>query len=450
MKKGIIKSLRLALSAGIISGTMINCSSDDISENNGGTPGSDNNRWITIAGSLQGTVPGDGNGGMIIYSLSEEDAKNPEKEISIFDNGFIVPSQRTSRLYTSTDGNTLYALPYTGDNGGLFSRYKIGGGANFVQEGTSVNIAPYVTNAPRWGKLYDNDRTGIANNISGVTNKYDNNVYQYTRGTATTVAIDLQNPQIKTNVSFEVPLTSAEEVLGHYIFRMDSPALNRAGNKLYIGTWMRKINPATGQVDNTTYAKLGSKTIILDYPSLTNPKVITSTISHGDTSGYRSLNSFLSDDGNVYQATSRDQDGGHILKINQSNEYDDSYVFNLDTALGVQGVTVETWKYAGNGIAYLMYSHNGAAVSTLTNNPQSYLARIDLNAKTAVQVDLPYDVDMYFFQHQGILAHGGKVYVAISPVGKDGNIYVIDRNTGTVTKGAKLKNRAGAQFIGAF
>ncbi len=451
MKKEFVKILKSTVMVGILAGTIYSCSSDDNApEVIIGEPGTENNRWITVAGSFQGTTPGDGNGGMVVYAISEEDAINPEKEFNIFETGFLVPSQRTSRVYTSTDGNTLYAIPYTGDNGGIFSRYSINGGANYAQEGNPVNIAQYATNSPRWGKLYDNDQTGVANNIASVTNSYDGDVFQYTRGTATTVAIDLQNPRIKANSSFQIPLTQQEEVLGHYIWRMDSPTLNKAGDKLYIGTWMRKTDPATGQVDANSFQRLGSKTVILDYPSLTNPTVITSTVSHGDTSGYRSLNSFLSDDGNVYQATSRDQSGGHILKIDQNNQYDNSYVFNLDTALGLTGVSVENWKYVGDGIAYLMYTHENAAVSSLTNQSQSYLARVNLYNRTASTVSLPYDVDMYFFQHQGILVKGDNVYIPMSPIGKDGNIYVINRNTGVVTTGAKLKNAAGAQFVGAF
>lgn len=429
-------------------GAIASCS--DSSENFETPTESANGRWVTLAGTKQGTTAGDGNGGMVVYSISEEDAKNPNKEFSIFENGYVLPSQRTARVYASTDGNILYNIPYTGDNGGLFNRYKINGGANYSQDGGTVNIAQYATNSPRWGKLYDKDQTGVANNVAAFKQN-EGSVYQYTRGTATTVAIDLQNPKIKTNVAQVIPLSPEEEVLGHHIWRMDSPTLNRAGDKLYIGTWMRKMNPATGEVDNTAYTRIGSKTVVLDYPSLKNPKVITSTLGFGDTAGYRSLNSFLSDDGNVYQATSRDSKGGHILKINQNNEYDNSYDLNLDKALGLQGVAVENWRYVGNGIAYIMYTHQNATVSTLTNSKQSFVARVDLNARTANRVEgLPYDVDMYFFQYQGILVHGDNIYLPVSAIGKDGNIYIINKNTGTVTKGAKLKNAAGAQFIGAF
>ena len=45
---------------------------------------------------------------------------------------------------------------------------------------------------------------------------------------------------------------------------------------------------------------------------------------------------------------------------------------------------------------------------------------------------------------------GNELYLAVTPVGKDGNIYVIDIPTGAVTKGAKLVNKAGNHYIGVF
>ncbi|NMB05682.1 MAG: hypothetical protein GX976_04830, partial [Bacteroidales bacterium] len=81
---------------------------------------------------------------------------------------------------------------------------------------------------------------------------------------------------------------------------------------------------------------------------------------------------------------------------------------------------------------------------------QSFLARVDLTARTARQVELPYDPDLYFFQYQGFLVNGDEVYVAVTPVGKDGHIYILNSRTGTVTKGARLINKAGNHYIGVY
>lgn len=429
------------------------CSDDDNAGGGTTEPPITEGRYITVAGAVMGTTdptPGDGNGGTIVYAISKENAKDPSKTYDVFENGFAVPSNRTARLQSSQDGSTLFNIAYTGTNGGEFSKYTVNGGQNFSPTGGVVNISQYAGTSPRWVKLYDGDKTGVAVNVTSptvVTNA--DGSYEHTRGTATVLALDLVNSLIAQTKSYKIPLTSAEEAQGHHIFRLDAPVLNDAGNKLIIGTWMRKTNPETG-TNESTFTRLGAKSVVVDYPSLENPTVITSTVGFGDTSGYRSFNSFVGDDGNIYQATQREASGSHILRINSSNQYDNSYVFNLDTALGLSGTYIENWKYAGNGKAVVAYTHSGSAVSALSGQSQSFLALVDLNAKTAQPLDLPYNSDMYFFQYQGYVVDGFDVYVTAAPVGQDGRIYIINSATGVVTTGAKLTNKPGNHFIGAF
>lgn len=422
--------------------TLSSCAKVDSSENV--DPITNQDRWITVAGALMSTAPGDGNGGTMVYSVSKEDARNPNVSINVYDKGFPVKSTRTARLQSSEDGNTLFNIAYSGDNGGEFARYKVNGAGSFTQQDVTVNISQYATTTPRWSKLYDGDKTGVALNVTGIAanNATDKTKsFQYYRGVATVLSLDLQNVLINSYKQYQIPLATAEELNGHCIFRLDAPVLNKAQNKLILGTWMRKYNPATGLTEST-FDRLGSKSVIVDYPSLENPKVITSTVGFGDNSGYRSPNAFVATDGNIYQATQRDSKGSHILRITQNNEYDNSYVFSLDAALGVKGVYIDCWKYAGNGIAYALYTHDGTT--------QGYIARLDLNAKTATKIDITYDADLNFGQYQGVLVSGDEVFVAVTPVGKDGNIYIFNKKTGTVTKGATLVNKAGNHYIGIF
>lgn len=422
--------------------TLSSCTKVDSSENV--DPITNQDRWITVAGALMSTAPGDGNGGTMVYSVSKEDARNPNVSINVYDKGFPVKSTRTARLQSSEDGNTLFNIAYSGDNGGEFARYKVNGAGSFTQQDVTVNISQYATTTPRWSKLYDGDKTGVALNVTGIAanNATDKTKsFQYYRGIATVLSLDLQNVLINGYKQYQIPLATTEELNGHCIFRLDAPVLNKAQNKLILGTWMRKYNPATGLTEST-FDRLGSKSVIVDYPSLENPKVITSTVGFGDNSGYRSPNAFVATDGNIYQATQRDSKGSHILRINQNNEYNNSYVFSLDAALGVKGVYVDCWKYAGNGIAYALYTHDGTT--------QGYIARLDLNAKTATKIDITYDTDLNFGQYQGVLVSGDEVFVAVTPVGKDGNIYIFNKKTGTVTKGATLVNKAGNHYIGVF
>ena len=442
MKKKILKFFVFGILATAIGFTACDDRDDPTPD-----PDPTTERWITVAGALMGTAEGDGNGGTMVYSVSKDNARNPDYSIRVYDDGYPVKSNRTARLQSSEDGNTLFNIAYTGDNGGEFSRYAVNGGSNFVQEDVSVNISQYASTSPRWVKLFDGDKTGIAVNVANIA---ANNAleasrpFEYYRGTATVLALDLQKVEITGYKQYEIPLTTAEEALGHCIFRLDAPVLNKAANKLIIGTWMRKYNPATGAIE-TDFTRLGTKSVVVDYPSLENPRVITSTIAHGDCSGYRSFNSFLADDGAVYQATQRESEGvgSYILKINSSNEYDNSYVFSLDAALGVSNVYVDCWRYAGNGKAVILYTHGGSS--------QGYVAYVDLNAKTAVKITaVAYDESLNFGQYQGLLVSDDEVYIAVTPTGKDGNIYIVDSKTGAVTKGAKLVNKAGNHYIGIF
>ena len=435
-------------------GLMTACSSDDNtveteteSETETETEVEEESRWITVAAAKMGDTPGDGNGGTLIYAVSSEDAKDPTMSIAPFDNGFIAPSNRTARLQSSEDGNTIYNISYAGDTGGNYTKYTVEGGQTFTPTGSEVSIAPYVGTAPRWIKLFDGDQTGAAVYVSTENEFDEDDNYTRTDATIGVVTLDLVNSSIKEFQEHSVTLSAEEEADGYYISRIDMPVLNAAGDKLYIGARLSKVDPATAESDSD-YEILGSKTIVLDYPSLLNPSVITSTVGHGNTNGYRSINAFLLD-GSVYQANQSDPAGSHILKIDADNEYDDSYVFNLDAALGVEDAYILAWRPVRNGKAVIAYRHAGSAEGVA--GAQGFFALADLNAKTAQKIDaIPYDADFYLFQYQGFVVDGSEIYVTQAPVGQNGNIYVIDTETGEVTKGAELVNVEGSHFIGAF
>lgn len=418
---------------------------------------SDDSRWITVAGAVMGTTPGDGNGGTIIYSISAENAKNPDFSVDVFNNGFVAPSERTARLQASEDGSTIFNIQYGGDNGGTFSKYNVNGGQNFIQTGSEISIEPYVGTNPRWIKLFDGDQTGCAVYVN-TENIVDNNetpdnvtddVYQYTEATMGVVTLDLQNSKINNFQEHKIALSDALKTQGYYIGRIDMPTLNAARNKLYIGANIRKTDLETLERDRD-FDALEAVTIVLDYPTLLNPEIITSGVGYGDTNGYRSINAFLAEDGYVYQANQNDPNGSHILRIGSDNKYDDSYEFSLDDALGIEGAYVTAWRYAGNGKAVISYYHDGSAESEASGRAQCYFALADFNAKTATIIDLPYDVDANTRQYQHYVVNGDEVFIAFSSVGSDGNIYVVDVETGEVTKGTQLINATGSHFIGTW
>ncbi|MBP1838491.1 hypothetical protein [Formosa algae] len=432
----------LALTIGLFA----SCSSDDTETIVNPNPTTDT-RWITVAAARMGDDPGDGNGGTLIYSITSDDAKDPTVSIEPFDNGFIVPSNRTARLQSSEDGNTMFNISYAGDTGGNYTKYTVEGGQTFTQTGSEISIAPYVGTAPRWIKLFDGDQTGAAVYVSTENEFDDNGDYTRTDATIGVVTLDLENSLINNFQEHSVALSDEEEAAGYYISRIDMPTLNEAGDKLYIGARLSKIDPATTESESE-YEILGSKTIILDYPSLLNPSVITSTVGHGNTNGYRSINAFEYN-GSVYQANQSDPEGSYILKIDADNEYDDSYDFNLDEALGIEGAYILAWRPAANGKAVIAYRHDGSAEGVA--GAQGFFALADLNAKTAQKIDdIPYDPDFYLFQYQGFVVDGTEIYLTQAPVGENGNIYVVETETGEVTKGAELVNVEGSHFIGVF
>ncbi len=459
MKRKLFKTILFG--AAVSAFTLAGCKKDN--DGDGGTPPPDADRWITLSGALMDETAGDGNGGTMVYSIKVEDARNPDVSVKVFDEGMHVKSSRTARLQASADGNDLYNIQYTGDDGGIFNKYKVLGAGSFQNTGVEVDIEPYAGTSPRW--VVAAPGIGIAVHATGVTTftegEAPNHVFKYRRGTARIVALDLDNPKILKTAEFPMTLSAEDEAAGYNIGRIDVPVINKAGNKVFIGASVSKVDPtalsynASGQpvfaTDNSVRG--ATKTIVVDYPSLENPKILVSTQATGNNNGYRSKMMFVGDDGHVYQATHGEgigNGGAKILRISSStNDYDNNYVLSLDQALGETDTYVETWIYAGDGIGYVVYSlvrPNG----TGTSRTGGYVARVDLNAKTATKMNVPNGENLNFGQHQNIAIHGDEVFLPVTGVGLDGNIYIFNRKTGAMSVGAKLINKTGNRYIGAY
>jgi hypothetical protein len=455
MKRNFVKMMICGAAA--LTFSLTSCKKDGSGDTNEETQA---DRWVTVSGALMQDEAGDGDGGTMVYSISAADAKNPNISVNVFDNGMHVKSSRTARLQASADGSSLYNIQYTGDDGGNFNKYLVKGGKNFTPDGAEVQTKDYVTTSPRWVKAAEG--LGVAVNIAAVTTVYEgtspNFVFKHRRGTASILSLDLNNPKIITTAKFPMAMSAEDEAAGYNIGRIDAPVINKAGNKVFIGTQVSKVNPArftiaengtpTFTADNVT--RTGSKTLVLDYPSLSNPRIITSTQAVGNTNGYRSTMLYVGTDGNIYQASHGEgvgRGGSKILKINGStNEYDNSYVFSLDEALNVTDSYIETWKYVGDGIGYVIYS----LVNSAGSRTGGYIARVDLNAKTATKVILPNEATLSFNQYQNIAVNGDDVMIVVTPVSTDGNIYIFNKKTGAMTVGAKLINKTGNRYIGIY
>lgn len=421
----------------------------------------ESDRWITISGAMMDEEAGDGNGGTMVYSVTPEQAKDPSVSINVFDNGMHVKSQRTARLQASADGKFLYNIQYVGDDGGIFNKYSVHGGKDFRPNGPEVATADYVSTAPRWLKAVEGVGVavrGTANNTV-YTGELPNLIYQYTSTKIDAITLDLNDPKITANTSFELRLSEAEEAAGYHIWRIDMPVVNKAKDKVYIGAGVRKLSLTSYTIgddgvpefdrDNDSPAAW-AKTIVLDYPSLGNPKVITSSKTRGSTNGYRSTMQYVGTDGHVYQATVGEGVGGggsKILRISaDTDDYDNDYVFSLDQALGVTDSYIEAWKYAGNGIGFVVYT----LINSAGERVGGHIARIDLNQGTGTKYSILNESELNFRQIQSIGIDGDDVYIAVAPVGQHGNIYVFNIQSGEMTVGAKLINKTGNQYIGVY
>ena len=151
-----------------------------------------------------------------------------------------------------------------------------------------------------------------------------------------------------------------------------------------------------------------------------------------------------------------------ILKISaNTNTYDDSYNFDLKTALNSSAnIAIRAWRLIKEDIGLVLY--------TVTGTDGGYLALVDLKAKTATKLTTEQESNIGFSgrsantatgvtamvgtfgQFQNIGVHGDNVYVPLTPNGLDGNLYIINYKTKAITKGAKLKNQSGSFYLGTY
>lgn len=454
MKRSILKPVFFA---SIIAGLSLAGCSKDNSVEEPNNPEENKTRWITLTAALKQTNDGDGNGGTIAYAINHDQAINPSFELDVFPvgKGLKFDSPRTSRIQTSADGKYLYDIQYTGADGGIFQKYRVEGEGKYIKEGNEVNAAIILGTSPRWVKSLEGVGIGVTISTETVyTGTFPAVTFDSIKSNAVVASLNLDNPSIMNTASFQVPFTSEQLAQGYSIGRIDVPIVNQAKDKVYIGCNITKINPNGTPTQNATSGVIGwpsdaaniagTVTIVLDYPTLKNPKLIWSTQSKYGNHGYRTMIQHIGDDGHVYQATGSNTTGyPHILRINKNtNDYDNTYLFDLSKALGVSGIAgIKAWRYLGNNKGFVMYD---------IDKTGGYLALIDLNTKTATKISTEYETKLNFDQQQSIAVVGDYVYVPLTPVSEAGNVFVYNWKTGQLTKGAKLANGTGHRFIGAY
>ena len=445
MKKNLLSAVILSI-AMIAAG----CNDSEPNPGDGGETPSDR-QFISLTASIPDEAGTAGNGGTMAYAITHEQAVDPNFSINIYQNGFGLRSARTARVQASEDGTELYNIQYTGEDGGVFNKYLVKGAKDFQDTGNELDLSDIVGTSPRWTKAAEN--IGIGVHLTGSTTVTEgtapNHIFKYTRGKVRIAVIDLENARIPNSTEFDFPFTAELEAQGYSVGRIDVPVLNESKTKIYIGCNVSKIDPtklsynATGTptwANDAANRTIGTTTLVVDYPSLQNPKLIYSTVSKINNHSYRTMTQYVGADGNVYQATATG--GKDILRISKSNDdYDNSYHFNMDAALGVTDARIQAFRYIKDGIGMVLYNIAGAG---------GYIALVDLSAKTATKIASDYEAGLDFGQFQNLAVSGDFIYVPLTPTGEAGRLYVINWKTKEVTKGATLTGQSGSSYLGSY
>ncbi len=426
-------------------------------------------KYITLTGAFPDASGEAGNGGTRAYAITLDQASDPNFEVNVFTNGYSLRSQRTARVQGSANGNFLYNIQYTGNDGGIFNKYKVEGGKNFTDTREEVNTEPILGTSPRWVVAAEGIGVGVYASAV-VTGSKDGAGADFVdvKSTAKIAVINLNDPNVTRQTEFTIPFTPEQTKAGYQIGRIDVPVLNATKTKIFIGcnltrtdvTKKSDINDSGTQTWSSGTRDLGTATLVVDYPSLANPTLIYAdpAISKVNNHSYRTMSQYVGTDRHIYQATATS--GSQILRINSTtNQYDNTYNFDLkNTALG-SGVVIRAWRYIKDGVGIVLYTKSGVN--------GGYLGLINLNDKTATALTTDNQNDVgysgltaaqnggtalvgTFGQFQNIGVVGDNVYVPMTPNGLDGHLYIINWKEKQITKGAKLKNQSGSFYLGAY
>lgn len=398
------------------------------------------------SGSISGT-----------YMQGVSDVK--EGTISFENAGSLLSTGRTSRIFPSADGKYIYSLTY---QQGTIDKWEYKGGSNYTKLMTLDASVPLGAKGVRFFKL--NEEVGSVHYITATAQYEEDGVtYKGHKMNITIGILDFETMKLRsgerTDINLELPGTLGAE--GYYISRIDCPVIS--GGKLFYGAAVSKFNASTGKAVETDLAM----TFVIDYPSLQNPTVIQTKLASGSTNGYRTPTQQINEAGEIYQLISNGGNTGGvsvaaedskvtIVKI-VNGKYDETYKYSLDELLG-NPASSQGFFYAGNGIAYIPYERKHLPQIQSGVNPQGEptysapwgVARMDLIKKTVVDLNVPDG--LWLTQWQNSVVRDGKFYIALSPVGAAGHIYIFDVNSTSPegTLGAATVAGADQYFIGIY
>lgn len=409
------------------------CDDDDKDDPKPVDPDPKPTRIFNVAADVE---PGTDGG---IYVLPTTDLNNGK--LSFVGNGMELYSVRSARVMARN--NYVYNLDY---GGGKLYQFMNHEDAKSYMTGKQLDVSLALDGETYVRPTMVDDNTILVHTVT-TESKEDDKGNPVVTATMRVASVQIPEMKIKATATFVIPETEWDTEEKRYVGRVDCPVV--MGNKVYYGV-MRRTKFSEPTPPNT-----GVHSIVLDYPSLENPKYIRSEIANGSTNGYRGTSALKIGD-YIYQLNQfwgATKDEPTVIVRLKGGKYDESYSFNVTEALGMDASYANSWYYAGNNIAYMPISDEslGGEDSPHGKNNTYTIARIDMEKKTVVKMNVPYS-DM--FKYQSGVAHDGKFYMAISPnPKKDGtvqkaNIYAFDINSedpDAFTTGADLDE--GSIFI---
>ncbi|ATA68061.1 hypothetical protein CGC48_05080 [Capnocytophaga cynodegmi] len=369
-----------------------------------------------------------------------------EGNLSFEGQGKAFEKARTHRLYASSDGKFLYDLEY---GNGKIVKYSLSGDKNLYREEKPLDISKSIGTHPRWRVIDDKNAL-----LFDVVPKHKDKTPS--RNTSTLRIVHISLPDLTLGEVKEVDLPagiSSDKLPDAHIWRVDNAIIHNG--KAYIGTAVQGYDKETGKIIPTRVYGTGESlishpatTLVLDFPSFENPKLVHSELANGENYGYRAPSFFTDEAGDVYNITMEDS---HILKMNpNTGEYDNTYKFDLASKLGLTKIGGTGIFYAGKGIAYLPYYD--AAIGSKANEATWGVARVDLKAKTVIKMNLPEKLWLQYYQ-SAKLGKDGKLYMAICPTKGTGNIYIFDptkADPNGFEKGATLQVSGEGFYMGVY
>lgn len=178
----------------------------------------------------------------------------------------------------------------------------------------------------------------------------------------------------------------------------------------------------------------GTRSVVLDYPSMDNETLIESDISTGENAYINNLLAHT-DNGDLYigylrgfYGTPTDDDvNGYILRINAGEtDFDDSYFFDLSAEMGEPTQVMQLDALEGNWAMGMLFNPNDIGEYSNLDNDHYYYAKVDLANQSITRYNMPKaDIRL---SRKPLISEGNFIAFHKSAANNTTNVLVIDYN----------------------